>query len=101
MLWISAVIAFGFGIITLVGIMPFLRKRIVEAEAQADARCAAVSGLHRIILFLGDCCGKLGLQAVCGSTVPIVCLCFAAAQCEAAAVYPLQQQGTASGWWAC
>ena len=49
MLWISAVIAVGFGIITLVGIMPFLRKRIVEAEAQADARCAAFLGfaLHR------------------------------------------------------
>ena len=44
MLWISAVVAAGFGIITLVGVMPFLRKRIIEAEAQADQRCAAGQG---------------------------------------------------------
>ena len=41
MVWISAVIAAVFGIITLVGIMPFLRKRIIAAEAEADSRCAA------------------------------------------------------------
>ena len=41
MVWIAAVVAAVFGIITLVGVMPFLRKRIIAAEADADSRCAA------------------------------------------------------------
>lgn len=70
MLWISAVIAVGFGIITLVGIMPFLRKRIVEAEAQSDARCAPASRSQCI-----DIGG--GRKGVRGSTMLLACLCVA------------------------
>lgn len=44
MVWIAAVVAAVFGLITLFGVMPFLRKRIIAAEADADNRCAAVLG---------------------------------------------------------
>ena len=44
MLWIAAVVGGGLGIVTLAGVMPFLRKRIIAAEAEADHRCAAGSG---------------------------------------------------------
>ena len=43
MLWIAAVVGGGLGIVTLAGVMPFLRKRIIAAEAEADHRCAAGS----------------------------------------------------------
>ena len=45
MLWIAAVVGGGLGIVTLAGVMPFLRKRIIVAEAEADHRCAAGLGV--------------------------------------------------------
>lgn len=44
MLWVAAVVGGGLGIVTLAGVLPFLPKRIIAAEAEADRRCAAGSG---------------------------------------------------------
>ena len=60
MLWIAAVVGGGLGIFTLVAVMPFLRKRIVAAEADADHRCAAGVGSVRCTGFLLSLCAGRG-----------------------------------------